>query len=213
MPPHALARPGSSHRDHRPPSAIDVVIAAYDAFTRRRAPRTAAVVAAALADVPAGAQVLDVGAGTGRVAAALERGRGFRVTASDVVPATGGKARVLRGGLVAADGEALPFAPASFDAAYLSYVLHHVAASARVVEELRRVVRASGRVVIVEFDAASGLARLFHLAALMSGRRCRFFDPATLAAMLGSHGLAPTVRRLDRVTLCATARVGPPGAR
>ena len=54
--------------------------------------------------------------------------------------------------LVAADGLALPFADASFDAATISFGLRNVADTVRCLRELRRVVRPGGRLVVCEFS-------------------------------------------------------------
>ncbi|MBI2219503.1 MAG: class I SAM-dependent methyltransferase [Candidatus Rokubacteria bacterium] len=197
--------PHSKSNAARPRSAIDVAGRIYDVLTRRRPPRSARVVIERLGCLPDRARVLDLGAGSGRVAASVERVTGFRTTASDVDIRTSGRWRAT-GGAVAADGEALPFTRSSFHAVCLVYVLHHVSDPARLLAEVARVLTADGRVVLVEFDAASGLVALFRLVARLTGRRCRFFTPASLGSLLVRAGFHPDVRRLDRATFVAVGQ-------
>lgn len=184
-------------------SAIDAAGRVYDAVTGRRAPRLARVLAGQLRDLAPGARVLDVGAGSSRIARGLERVTRLTATACDLDLRALGGGRSPSGGRVAADGEALPFASRAFDAVYLTYVLHHVANPSRLLGEAARVVDLGGRVVLVEFDAGSGLVALFRCVARWTGRRCRFWTPEALAARLGEAGFAPAVRRVDRATFVA----------
>ncbi len=92
--------------------------------------------------LPAGAAVLDIGAGNGVLCEAL-RARGFRVTPVDLddlsfVPAVRP---------VIYDGARLPFPDAAFDVALLITVLHHARAPETVLAEAARV---ADRLVIIE---------------------------------------------------------------
>ena len=107
----------------------------------------------AMAGVETGAQVLDVAAGAGdQTFAAAERvGPGGRVTVTDLSPAIIelAKRRVARAGLAnvnfqIADGEALPFAAGSFDAAICRLGLMFFAEPLRGVREMHRVLRPGG---------------------------------------------------------------------
>lgn len=185
-------------------SAIDVADRVYGIVTGRRAPRLARVVAGHLRDLPPGARVLDVGAGSGRIACGLTRVTGFTTTACDIDARALGRGRAPAGARVAADGEALPFAAGTFDAVYLTYALHHVSSASRLLAEARRVVHAGGRLVVVEFDAASGLAALFRVVARLTGRRrCGFWTPVALAVRLADAGFAATTHRIDHATFVA----------
>ena len=185
----------------RPPSIIDLAELFYDALTRRHQPRLARVVAEYLDEIPAGGRVLDLGSGSGRIAAEVERATAARITACDVDfgPIRHGGASPS-GGTVLGDGQALPFAPRSFAATYLVYVLHHVPDQARLLAEVRRVLAEGGRLILVEFDSASGLVRLFRLMARLTGRRCRFHTPGSLVELARRAGFETEVRRLDRAT-------------
>ncbi|MFY1672526.1 class I SAM-dependent methyltransferase [Plantactinospora sp. WMMB334] len=105
------------------------------------------------AALPAGARVLDVGAGTGPlVVAAAERG--YEVVGVDNAPLT---ATYLRGRVAPyplatadlAEATALPYPAASFDAAFS--VLAVMYAGPEALTEMRRVVRPGGTVAIVHW--------------------------------------------------------------
>jgi SAM-dependent methyltransferase len=95
-----------------------------------------------------GSELLDVGGGTGNYAAAL-RERGWAPTVLD--PNPGMLARAAAKGLPVARGVAtdLPFADASFDAAMLVSMLHHVDDWRAALAETGRVVRPGGRVAVM----------------------------------------------------------------
>lgn len=105
-----------------------------------------------MAGVPAGARVLDLPVGTGRLARRLQTA-GYRVTGADVSLPMLRVARELQGdgasGLVRGDAEALPFADNSFEVAVCFRLLSHLPEEARtsVLREMGRV--ASDRVIAV----------------------------------------------------------------
>jgi SAM-dependent methyltransferase len=106
------------------------------------------IVAALLGDALArpGARVLDVGCGTGGVLAGLGSGvRPFGVDQSTLALAHC-RARGLTA--VASSAGALPFAAGSFDVVMLLDVLEHFADEHRLLAEVRRLVRAGGRVLV-----------------------------------------------------------------
>ncbi|HEX5709127.1 MAG TPA: methyltransferase domain-containing protein [Pyrinomonadaceae bacterium] len=99
-------------------------------------------------DVKESEAVLEVGSGlgilAGEVAARASEGEvwGVEFSAAQLSKA-GSDAPNLR--FVRADAHALPFADESFDLTYCRYVLEHVADPARVLEEMRRVLKPGGR--------------------------------------------------------------------
>ena len=101
-----------------------------------------------------GARVLDVGCGTGRVAAALaERNRVWAVDPSPEMLAVAGRRLPRSAGLKQGRAEDLPFKDDSFDAAVMWLVVHLVDRPPAFAE-LRRVLRPGGRLVIATFDPA-----------------------------------------------------------
>lgn len=113
------------------------------------------------ARVAAGDRVLDVGCGTGTLAIAATRrvGPAGVVRGIDAAPAMIARARrkaaqagadvIFETGAV----EALPFADASFDVVLSTLMLHHLPRPARQqgAAEIRRVLRAGGRALAVDF--------------------------------------------------------------
>jgi ubiquinone/menaquinone biosynthesis C-methylase UbiE len=162
-------------------------------------------------------RVLDVGAGSGAVAAmvarwAAARGQRWAVTALDLSPEAAALAgRSARRGslsIVRGDGLRLPFADHSFDAAYTILTLHHFEDDAAIalLREMARVVR---RLVVVndlERTRTAWLGARALAASVWRDNRItrhdgplsvrRAFKPAELLALAERAGLKrPTVRR------------------
>jgi ubiquinone/menaquinone biosynthesis C-methylase UbiE len=138
---------------HKPP-VYDRVAPRYERWMRplERA-GLARLRAAALAEVPAGVRLVEVGAGTGANfpfypavarAACAEPSREMLLRAGERSERPRGSA------LVQAYAERLPFADGAFDAGLATLVFCSVREPARALAELRRVVRAGGRVVLLE---------------------------------------------------------------
>lgn len=102
----------------------------------------------------AGTRVLELGIGTGLTIPLYPRGwhvAGVDLTASMLKKART-RSRQSRGAritLVRADAALLPFADDSFDAVLVPYTISVVPAPLRVVLELRRVCRATGRIILL----------------------------------------------------------------
>ncbi|ATG52298.1 bifunctional demethylmenaquinone methyltransferase/2-methoxy-6-polyprenyl-1,4-benzoquinol methylase UbiE [Brachybacterium vulturis] len=99
------------------------------------------------------AQVLDLAAGTGTSTAAIARA-GARVVAADfsLGMMSEGRRRGAPVPFVGADGQHLPFAEGSFDAASISFGLRNVHEPRQALAEMVRVVRPGGRVLVCEFS-------------------------------------------------------------
>lgn len=155
------------------PHPWDLVAEAYDAELR---PQFEVFAAAALQSVfsleaegglgPAASRdVLDVATGPGTLAI-LAAKAGARVTAVDFAPEmlAHAKRRAEASGveldLRVADATALPFADASFDAAFAMFVLMVVPDRARALAELRRVLRPGGRAALAAWVPLSRVPQL-----------------------------------------------------
>jgi SAM-dependent methyltransferase len=101
--------------------------------------------------IHSGAVVLEVGVGTGVVAAALLR-RGRRVVGVDIAMEMLRVALSRTSGLVRYDGWRMPFTNATFDAAYMVWVIHLVEDQRSLLREVARVLRPNGRLVIATTD-------------------------------------------------------------
>lgn len=104
-------------------------------------------------DLPAGSTVLDIAAGTGTSTAAL-RESGLRALAADfsLGMLREGRRRQPEIPFVAADATALPIGDDAFDGATISYGLRNVHEPRKALEEMTRVVRPGGVVVVAEFS-------------------------------------------------------------
>lgn len=121
--------------------------------------RELSVISRRLGDVQ-GRRILDAGMGTGRVARALAD-RGAEVVGVDVTREMLDQCRTRApeaSPVVARVGPSLPFADASFDDAVCVRVLKYFSGWLPAFEELRRVLRPGGRIVI-EMANARSLAR------------------------------------------------------
>ena len=146
----------------------------------------------------AGRRVLEVGCGTGRLAAALAE-RGARVWGVDPSPEMLAQARADAGkrvGFKQGRAEALPFKDGWFERAVLRLVVHLVDRP-RALPELARVLAPGGRAAIATFVPehfeAYWLTAVFPQIAEID--RARFPEPATLAAELADAGFGPVRTR------------------
>lgn len=153
--------------------AYDRWAAHYDGVMRPLERRlTARLRAAAVGELPpAGARLLEIGAGTGANFAHYPEGATVTATELSIEMLRRARAKPRRANvtLVQSPAERLPFADASFDAALSTLVLCSVESIDAALAELRRVVRARGRVVLVEHVRPPGLlGRVFDAASLLT---------------------------------------------
>jgi SAM-dependent methyltransferase len=126
--------------------------ALFDSIMERRARRVMAQVAPWL---PNDGPVLDLGSGTGHLSALVEHERGLEVVTADVSDMhVVGRPPVLIG-----DG-ALPFAPQTFSAALLFFMLAYPANPAGVLAEAARVTR--GPIILVQTLYSGRLGYAWH---------------------------------------------------
>jgi ubiquinone/menaquinone biosynthesis C-methylase UbiE len=136
-----------------------------------------------VAGVAAGEHVLDVCCGTGTLALSAKPrvGASGEVHGVDASPEMIARARAksARRGLPMAfeiaAAQSLPFADATFDVVLCTLALHHLPEDARTaaVEEMRRVAKPGGRVLIVEFGKGRGAWAVLHPVALLHARKTR----------------------------------------
>jgi SAM-dependent methyltransferase len=164
-----------------------------------------------------GRRVLEVGCGTGVLAAALAERDAARVWAVDPEPAMLeiARARLPRGARAKlAAAEALPFRDGWFERAVLRQVIQHVD-RAKALPELARVLTRDGRAVIATFDHVHfrqfWLNRFFP--SFEAIELARFPEPDALARELEAAGFSSARvvrfvqrRELDRATALARIR-------
>ncbi len=124
--------------------------------TRAASPSVLAPLREALAGAP-GRRLADIGGGTGNYALALSR-EGWQPVVVDRSAEMLAHAAAKGLATVEADAQSLPFEDASFDAAMMISMLHHVEDRGAALTEARRILRPGGRLVLKGFtgeDAAS----------------------------------------------------------
>ncbi len=121
---------------------------AYDS-TRGASPSVLVPMRRALADAP-GRELVDIGGGTGNYALALS-GEGWQPTVVDRSAQMLAQASAKGLQTVRANATRLPFAGASFDAAMLVSMLHHVDDPTQALAEAKRVLRPGGRLAVMLF--------------------------------------------------------------
>jgi SAM-dependent methyltransferase len=174
---------------------VDGLEWAYNLLTRRR-PDLAGEVAARLGARGPGDLLLDLGAGDGRIGAAVEgatRGRAILCDRNEA------KLRCRPRGsfAVVADAAALPFKPGTFAGVFLVDVLHHLDAPAAVMRELARALGPDATVVILDYRPESGLSRLLRRLRPIVCTGCHFRGPAELRLLLEAAGLEGTCEAVD----------------
>lgn len=148
----------------------------------------------------AGARVLEIGCGTGRLAHELATREGARVLALDVSEAMVARARVRGVDARVGRAEALPFKRGWFDAVVARMAIHLVDRQ-RAFAEAARVLAPGGRIVVASEDPASfdqvWFARFFPSVPEID--RARFPSAALLEQELAAAGF-PTLqlRRLSQ---------------
>ena len=156
-------------------------------------------------------RVLDVGGGTGQIASC------FASTAKKVVvldPSREMLSRVTdrRIEKVRAKAQDIPFPDRSFDLVFCVDSLHHFANDSKrpgkaiddAVEEMLRVLKTEGTLVVVDFDTGRLVGKI---AALLERRMMGwddvFFSPKGLQALFARHGMRTDAERLDWLSYVA----------
>lgn len=164
-------------------------------FYERLMPPADAAQFARLLALPCAGALLDVGGGTGRVAARLAP-YVARVVVCDLSLPMLRQSRRHRGlAAVQARGHRLPFADGAFQRILVVDAVHHFQHPARVLAELMRLLTPGGRLLIEEPDIGRWPVRLVALAERLALMDSHFLSPAEIAAILAGLGGRP--RRTD----------------
>jgi len=130
-----------------------------------------------MADLPATGRLLDAGGGTGRVAYELRNSIGMRVVA-DISLGMLRQAKAKNGLLTAcAASEELPFQDGTFERVLMVDAFHHVGRQKNTAQELWRVLKPGGRLVIEEPDIRTLPVKLVALAEKLLLMRSHFKSP------------------------------------
>lgn len=130
--------------------------------------------------LPVSGRILDVGGGTGRVAAAL-RGKASNTVVADLSYKMLSEA-AIKGGLqlTCSHSEFLPFPGNSFERVIMVDAMHHVCDHAETAAELWRVLTPGGRIAILEPDIRKLSVKLVALAEKLVLMRSHFISPTAI---------------------------------
>ncbi len=149
--------------------------------------------------LPCDGWLLDVGGGTGRVAAALRDEVGRAVVADYSEGMIRFAARKPGVVAVRSVAEALPFAADTFARIVVVDAFHHFHDHEVAAAELWRVLAPGGRLVIEEPDATRRLVTFIALFEKVLLMRSRFYPPEAIGDMFRRLGASVRVERGDRV--------------
>jgi len=141
----------------------------------------------AIGPLPRGSRILDLGAGDGRLAAALAQ-RGHSVTAVEPVRDVGAAAGDPNVTVLRSHIEDLDLPEGSFDVAILWHVLEHLSTPVETLARIRSWIADGGRLVVAVPNLASWQERL-------GGRRWFHLDPARHVIHLTPAGLEALLER------------------
>jgi SAM-dependent methyltransferase len=147
-----------------------------------------------------GESVIEVGAGTGNFLSLFEP-IAARLVACDLTP---GMLRVARERnpamrTAAGDGARLPFADASFELVTSAHAMHHIPEPVPVLQEMRRIARDDGRVLVVDLAAPDDPAEAARADEIMTIRDPSHATSLTVDALrraITDAGLAVTDHRV-----------------
>ena len=139
--------------------------------------------------------VLDAGGGTGRISQALV-GKADQIIVLDLSFGMLQKASTKNGLTpVCSHTEYLPFPDEIFETVIMVDALHHVCDQIETAQELLRVVKRGGRIVIEEPDIRKFSVKLVALAEKLALMRSRFLSPAKIVALFPGETGTKTIER------------------
>ena len=137
-----------------------------------------------------GGSILDVGGGTGQLASLLASETDCTVTILDSSPQMLERARSRVGVVpILGDAASMPIADGSFDAVVVCDAFHHFVRRDEAAEEMARVVRRGGAILVVEMDPRPLSARMTAAVERMLGEPGNFMSPQDMEALFNRLGV------------------------
>jgi demethylmenaquinone methyltransferase/2-methoxy-6-polyprenyl-1,4-benzoquinol methylase len=152
-----------------------------------------------LLKLPCSGQLLDAGGGTGRVSFRL-RHLVDRVVISDLSQHMLKQASQKNLFCVCAHAEDLPFENERFDRVLVVDALHHFCDQQQALDDLIRVLKPGGRMVIEEFDAGKKAVKLLAILEKMFLMGSRFLTPERIRDMIAADHLQVRIESDRRFT-------------
>ena len=140
--------------------------------------------------VEPGGTLIDIGGGTGALAAKLSRELECEVIVMDPTPEmiqyvpSEPKVHAVLG-----SAEQMPLEDDSADAVIVSDAFHHFRDQDGAASEMRRVIRPGGGIVVLELDPRGFIMRTIVLAEKMLGEPGSFFTPGQMCEFFSRHGI------------------------
>ena len=150
-----------------------------------------------LLKLPAEGKLLDAGGGTGRIAQLLSD-KIDQVVVADLSLEMLQQAS-LKDGLIAvcSHSEFFPFSDDNFDRILMVDALHHVCDQVETTQELWRVLKPGGRLVIEEPDLRTFGVKLLAVGEKLLGMRSRFLKPESIAALFSDPKAKVRIEKND----------------
>ncbi|NTW28602.1 MAG: class I SAM-dependent methyltransferase [Coriobacteriia bacterium] len=143
--------------------------------------------------VSAGGWLLDVGGGTGALAARLQTRLGAEIAVLDPTPEMlSHVAPHAHVHTVLGAAEGIPFPDEKFDAIIVTDAFHHFRNQNAAAQEFARVLRPNGGVVILELDSRNPAIRWIGLGEKVLGEPAAFLSPAEMQALMSAQGITGT---------------------
>lgn len=152
-----------------------------------------------LLDISPGMKLLDAGGGTGRIAQFLV-GQAHQLVLADTSRRMLEKSQEKPGLLqVNAATESLPFRPDYFDRILMVDALHHVSDQPQTANELWRVVKPGGKIVIEEPDIERLVVKLVAAAEKIALMRSHFLSAVQIGAMFSQASARIKIHREEHL--------------
>jgi SAM-dependent methyltransferase len=156
-----------------------------------------------------GGKVLDVGGGTGMLAALLASVASCDVTVLDSSAAMLRHAAGAPGvSAVLGDASAMPFEDDVFDAVIAVDALHHMSRQSDVVAQMARVLRPGGAAFVAEPDPRARAVRFSRTLERMLGEPGGMLPPDEIVALFRDVGIVGKVERQDDAGYVFNGRLG-----
>jgi demethylmenaquinone methyltransferase/2-methoxy-6-polyprenyl-1,4-benzoquinol methylase len=164
------------------PDHFGILAPIYDKVIRPKSPEEII----SLAGLPVDGALLDAGGGTGRISQFLD-GQVGRIVIADLslnMLKVAGQKKMLSP--VCASTESLPFPEGYFDRVIMVDALHHVRDQQMTADELWRVLKPGGRLLLEEPDIRTLTVKLAALAEKIVLMRSHFLNPEEIASLFPS---------------------------
>ena len=162
---------------------FDFIAQYYDHFAGKRKPDELID----LAGLPVQGPILDIGGGTGRVSQALV-GMGSQVVLVDISEGMLQQAAKKDGLRTAcASSCQLPFPPETFDVVIMVDAFHHVTDQKTTIDELWRILKVNGKIIVEEPDINHMAVKLIALMEKVLLMHSNFIPAESIAGMFPQH--------------------------